>query len=99
MQVAERTCVLYIAHLPKCICSAKAIAENTPTIIKSSGLNIAAKTGPLVLIHHVCKQQTKAEITTPCYKSKQEEMKTFEGIKFHEWHTFVKVNTHTIDGG
>ena len=54
-QVAERICVLSIAHLPKCSLSAKAIAENIPTIIKSSGLNIAAKTGPLLLIHHVCK--------------------------------------------
>jgi hypothetical protein len=49
--VEERTFV----YLPKCSRSAKAIAENMPTIIRSSGLNIAAKTGPLWLMHHVCR--------------------------------------------
>lgn len=49
LYLEERTFV----YLPKCSRSAKAIAENMPTMITSSGLNIAAKTGPFLLIHHV----------------------------------------------
>ena len=51
----EKECLCSSVYLPKWSRTAKAIAENIATVMTWSGLNMAAKTGPLRLMHHACR--------------------------------------------